>query len=331
MKILVSGATGFVGGTITRHLLEAGHEVRAMSRSTGKALTVYAGHETGRRALADGRLTFAQADVTRQATLLDAVRDVDVVVQAAQFTGAPVEDPAKGLTYDMVDRRGTVNLLAAICDAYGRPTAGQDMRRFPTGTPRFIYMSGVSVSPDSPYSWDQAKWQAEEAIRGSGLEWTIVRSSWAYGRDDAALNRILHYSDHLPFVPIFGDGREPLTPTYVEDIGRFFTLLVAHPDESRDTLFALGSPDMVTLNQFLHLALRAMGRIRPILHIPKPLGRLQGAVMYNFPGRPLSPAAVDFVAQAGAVTGKDRELLAERFPQFRATPVREGLASYLGG
>ena len=331
MKILISGATGFVGGTITRHLLDAGHEVRAMSRSTGKALTVYAGHEAGRRALADGRLTFAQADVTRQATLLDAVRDVDVVVQAAQFTGAPVEDPAKGLTYDAVDRRGTVNLLAAVCDAYGRPTGAPDMLRFAGDAPRFIYMSGISVSPDSLYSWDQAKWQAEEAIRGSGLEWTIVRSSWAYGRDDAALNRILHYSDHLPFVPIFGDGRQPLTPTYVEDIGRLFTLLVAHPDESRDTLFALGSPDMVTLNQFLHLALRAMGRIRPILHIPKPLGRLQGAVMYNFPGRPLSPAAVDFVAQAGAVTGKDRELLAERFPEFRATPVREGLASYLGG
>ncbi len=311
MKILVSGATGFVGGTITRHLLDAGHEVRAMSRSTGRAMTMYAGHETGRRALADGRLTFAQADVTRPATLLEAVRGVDVVVQAAQFTGAPIEDPAKGLTYDAVDRRGTVNLLAAVCDA------------------RFMYMSGISVSPDSPYSWDQAKWQAEEAIRGSGREWTIVRSSWAYGRDDAALNRILHYSDHLPFVPIFGDGRQPLTPAYIEDIGRLFTLLVAHPERSRDTLFGLGSPDVVTLDQFLHLALRAMGRRRPILHIPKPLGRLQGAVMYRFPGRPLSPSAVDFVSQAGAVTGMDRQLLAERFPEFRATSVGEGLANYL--
>jgi hypothetical protein len=105
---------------------------------------------------------------------------------------------------------------------------------------------------------------------------------------------------------------------------------VSDPDKSRDTTFGLGSPDLVTLNDFLHLALRAMGRIRPILHIPKPVGRLQGAVMYRFPGRPLSSGAVDFVAQEGAVTEADRRLLAERFPEFRATPVREGLQSYLG-
>jgi NADH dehydrogenase len=329
VKILVSGATGFVGGTIARHLLAAGHEVRALSRSTGKAMTMYAAHETGRRALADGRLTFAQADVTRPSTLPEAVRGVDVVIQAAQFAGAPVEDPARGLTYDAVDRGGTVNLLSAVCGVYCRPTAGPDMVRFPGGTPRFMYMSGISVSPDSPYYWDRAKWQAEEAIRGSGLEWTIVRSSWAYGKDDLALNRILHYSDYLPFVPIFGDGREPLTPTCVEDIGRLFALLVANPDKSRDTTFGLGSPDLVTLNDFLRLALRAMGRRRPILHIPKPVGRLQGAVMYHFPGRPLSPEAVDFVAQEGAVTDAERRLLAERFPEFRTTPVREGLRTYL--
>ncbi len=107
------------------------------------------------------------------------------------------------------------------------------MARFPNGAPRFLYMSGISVSPDSPYSWDQAKWQAEEAIRGSGLDWTIVRGSWAYGPDDAALNRILHYSDRLPFVPIFGPGNDPLTPLFVEDIGRLFALIVDQPGEER--------------------------------------------------------------------------------------------------
>lgn len=325
MIILVSGVTGFVGGTITRHLLDAGHQVRGLTRSTGRALKLYASHDSGRRALAENRLTFAPGDVTKPDSLLEAVRGVDALVQAAQFNGAPVEDPAKGLTYMAVDRDGTLNLVGAVARVYGRPTAGPALARFPDGAPRFLYMSGIGVASDDDHAWNRAKRQAEEAIRGSGLDWTIVRGCWAYGPNDAALNRILHYSDYLPFVPIFGDGREPLTPLYVEDIGRFFTLLVAHPERAADTTFGLGGPDLVTLNEFIEAALEMMGRRRPILHIPKPVGRVQGALMQYLPGRPLSPDAVDFVAQEGAVTDEDRRLLAERFPEFQATPVREGL------
>jgi nucleoside-diphosphate-sugar epimerase len=329
MTILVSGGTGFVGGTITRHLLAAGRFVRVMSRSASGAKKLYQGSEAGRRAIADGLLTFIDADVTKPVTLTAAVESVDAVIQATQFAGAPVEDAARGLTYMNVDRNGTLNLLGAIAQVYGAPTAGPAMPRFPDGAPRFLYMSGISVSPDSLHSWDRAKWQAEEAIRGSGLGWTIVRGSWAYGPHDAALNRILHYSDRLPFVPVFGGGEEQLTPVFVEDVGRLFALLVENPEKGRDTTFGLGGADTVTLNEFLAAALAAMGRRRPILHIPMTVGRIQGALMQHFPGRPLTPDAVDFVAQGGAATDADRALLAERFPEFRATPVEEGLRSYL--
>ncbi len=115
-----------------------------------------------------------------------------------------------------------------------------------------------------------------------------MRSCWAYGANDAALNRIISYSDYLPFVPIFGDGQEPLTPVFVEDIGRLYALLVDNPDKSRNTTFGLGGPDLVTLDQFLHLALRAMGRRRPILHIPIPVGKIQGVIMY-LPGQAAVP------------------------------------------
>ena len=330
MFILVSGATGFVGSAISRHLLQAGHSVRAMSRSNLRAMSVLGKPEPMRRALEEGRLTFVEADVTEPASLDAPLEGVAAIVQAAQFTGAPVEDPARGLTYDAVDRQGTVNLLAAAARVYGRATTGPGMIRYGEDAPRFLYMSGISVSENASTYWDKAKWQAEEAVRGSGLAWTIVRSCWAYGPADTALNRIIHYSDYLPFVPIFGAGEEALTPLFAEDIGRFFALLLEHPEKSLDTTFGLGGPEMVTLPRFLRLALSAMGRQRPILRIPKSVGKVQGAIMQHLPGRPLSPGAVDFVSQAGAVSEEERRLVAERFPGFRTTPLREGLGSYLG-
>ncbi len=315
MKILVAGATGFVGGTITRHLLDGGHQVRAMSRSIGKALTVFAKSDSGRRGLANGGLTFVQADVTRPRTLPEALAGVDLVVQAAQFRGAPVENAAKGLTYMNVDRNGTMNMLEAIAASGEKP--------------RFLYVSGITVSPSSSYNWDRAKWQAEEAIRSSSLRWTVVRCSPAYGREDVSFNRIIGYSDHLPFVPVFGDGKALLTPVFVEDIGRLFALLVANPERCNRNTFGLGGPDAVTLDQFLQMILRAKGRTRSIIHIPIPIGKVQGAVLQFLPGRPLTPAAVDFVAAAGAASDVDRRWLAERFPEFKPTPLKEGLESYL--
>jgi uncharacterized protein YbjT (DUF2867 family) len=329
MNILVSGATGFVGRTVTKHLLEDGHSVRALSRSAQSAADTLGASDAGRAAVEQGRLTFVEADVTEPSTLDGVVQGVEGVVQAAQFHGAPVEDASRGLTYDAVDRAGTVNLVAAIARVYGRATAGPDLVRFAGGAPRFVYMSGISVSSRPRTYWDRAKWQAEEAIRGSGLRWTIVRSCWIFGPGDEALNRILAYSDILPFAPMFGTGEEPLTPIFVEDVGRFVTLAFSRPEVSLDTTFGVGGPDVVTLPEFLRLALAAMGRKRPVLRIPKTVGKVQGAILHLLPGQVLSPGAVDFVSQAGAVSAEQRELLAERFPEFQPTPVREALESYL--
>ena len=346
MKILVTGATGFVGNAISRHLLAAGHQVRAMSRSTGGAMSVFAAGEAGRRGLADGSLTFVQADVTKPETLRDAVAGVVLIVQAAQFAGAPVEDPARGLTYMNVDLNGHLNVLEAVSAVYGRPQAAPGSDGSPDSgpgagaaaapsdgaagaTPRFLYVSGITVSPTSPYTWDKAKWQAEETIRKSGLEWTIVRCSPCYGKDDISFNRLVGYSDHLPFVPVFGDGKAALTPVFIEDVGRFFALLVAQPERCRNTTFGLGGPDAVTLDQLLQMMLRTMGRSRAIVHIPKTIGKAQAAVMQFLPGRLLTPASVAFIAAAAAATDEDRRAMAERFPEFTTTPLKVGLESYL--
>ena len=327
MKILVSGASGFMGRSITRHLLAGGHEVRAMTRSIERSRGTLTADEAGRAAVADGRLTFAAADVTQPATLPAAVKGVDAIVQAAQFAGAPVEDPKRGLTYMEVNRNGTMHLLDAVAQVYEARTAGPGLTRFPNGAPWFLYLSGVTVSEHSPYFWDRAKWQAEEAIRGSGLDWTIVRASWTYGPDDRSLNRLLDFARLLPFVPTFGNGMERITPLFVDDLGRFFALVVDGTHEANDATFPLGGPEVMSMNDILRTGLQVMGKSRLVLHVPKPLGRLQGSLMQLLPGQVLSPGAVDFVSQGGVA---DLTLVRARFPEFQPIALRPALETYLG-
>jgi uncharacterized protein YbjT (DUF2867 family) len=326
MTILVSGATGFMGSAITRHLLAAGNRVRAMGRSTDRARSVLGRFDECRQALGEGRLTFVSADVTQPETLLPAVAGVEVIVQAAQFPGAPNEDPGKGYTYMSIDRNGTMNLLGAISEVYWARTAGPGLVRFPSGSPRFLYLSGVTVREDSPVTWDRAKWQAEEAIRGSGLDWTIIRSSMAYGPGDAALNLIIRYSDFMPVMPLFGDGEEKVTPVFVEDVGRVFARAVAAGNAADGATLPLGGPEVLSMNQILRTALSVMRRRRPLLHVPKPAGHVQGAIMQFLPGRPLTPMAVDFSSQGGVA---DPEPLRKLFPDFEPARLRDALATYL--
>jgi uncharacterized protein YbjT (DUF2867 family) len=328
MKILVSGATGFMGSAITRHLLVAGHEVRAMTRSAERARETLCRADECRRALDDGQLTVVSADVTQAATLPAAVAGVDAIVQAAQFAGAPVEDAKRGLTYMEVDRNGTMHLLDAVADVYEARTSGPGLTRFPNGAPWFLYLSGVTVSEHSPNFWDQAKWQAEEAIRGSGLDWTIVRASWTYGPDDRSLNRLIGYARLLPFVPTFGNGEERVTPLFIEDLGRFFALVLDGTHDANDATFTLGGPDVMTMNDILRTALQVAGKRRAVLHVPKAIGRLQGAALQLLPGQLLSPGAVDFVAQGGVA---DPTLVRGRFPEFQPMALRPALETYAGG
>jgi uncharacterized protein YbjT (DUF2867 family) len=327
--ILVSGASGFIGSAITRHLLAAGYEVRAMGRSAEHAQSVLGSLPEGRQALAEGRLTFVGADVTQPSTLPAAIQGVDTVVQAAQFPNAPIENPSRGWTYMKVDRDGTMNLLAAIALVFRAQTAGPGMTRFPDGAPRFLYVSGVTVSEDAEATWDRAKWQAEQAIRGSGLDWTIVRNSPSVGPRDVSFNRIVGFSDFLPFVPIFGGGNEKMSPVYVEDVGRLFARLVQEPEAARDTTLPFGGPDVVTMNQLIKLYLEIKRRRRPILHTPMALGKAAGAIAQLLPmeRKPLSASAVEFASKGGVA---DLTLLRERFPDFGLTPIREALGQYVG-
>ncbi|QFG04250.1 complex I NDUFA9 subunit family protein [Tepidiforma bonchosmolovskayae] len=297
MKIAVAGGTGFLGRSITRALLDAGHEVVVGSRRRPE------------KAPLDPRATWVAADVTAPETLPALLAGADAVVDAVQFPNSPIEHPEKGYTFERIDLGGTRNLVDAAKSA---------------GTPLFIGLSGVGAAEHAPYHWQRFKWQEEQHIAASGVPYVVFRPSWVYGPGDVSLNRFLGFAKFLPFVPVIGNGKTRINPLYVEDLAAHVVAAVQKP-EARGRIFEIGGPDVLTMDDVIRTALRVSGRRRFLLHSPKPVMKLVASVAQFAPGRPLTPDAIDFITMDGVA---DTAALREVFG-LRLTPLEEGLAAYL--
>ena len=297
--VAVAGGTGFVGGAIATELHRRGHTVRVLSHRGEPA-----------RGGLSGAIEIRSADVQTGDGLVDALRGVEALVIALAFKNSPIEAPRKHQTFVEVDAEGPERLIAAARDA---------------GVRRFVYLSGAGAAPYATRHWFRAKWRAEEAVRGSGLTWTIIRPTWIYGPRDVSLNRFLGFGRRLFSVPMTNTGSQLLAPVFIDDAAALAAdSLVSNAAVNQQ--FELGGPDTLKMRDIIATALRVAGLRRPIVPGPTPLIKLAAIPLSWLPTPILTPDAVDFINQPATV---DLEPLLERMPR-RLTPLEEGLATYLG-
>ena len=298
--ILVAGGTGFVGGGIVRELARRGKPVAVLTRNAAEARDRFPGLD----------IEYREGDVTRPETLSAAMAGIEAVVGTQQFTNSPIEDPGKGRTFEEVDAEGTENLVRAAKDA---------------GVARYVYLSGAGASPEGEH-WFRAKWRSEEAVRGSGIAYTILRPSWVYGPEDRSLNRFLSMSRFLPFVPMLGSpGSQRMQPVFIEDVARAVAESLENPAANGQT-FEIGGPDVISMSDVVRTALDVSRRKRFLLPAPKPVMKAVAGFLQFAPGRPLTPDAIEFIT--GDALADPAE--AERVLGIKMTPLYEALATYMG-
>lgn len=297
--IMVTGGTGFVGSAIVRELLRRGEQVAVLGRDAAK-IRQKLGTEVEAR----------EGDVREPATLVGAFEGVDVVINAVQFPGSPVENRRKGWTFEEVDLKGTRHQVDAAKKA---------------GVRRFVYVSGVGAAKDADKHWFRYKWEAETYLQKSGVaEWVVVRPTWVYGPDDVSLNRFLGLGKMLPFIPMFGDGKQDMQPVFIDDVGSVVADAATKP-EAANQLFELGGPERMSMNDVVKAALEVQGKKKALLHQPVFVGKLIGSLP-NLPLLPpLTADAIDFITNPAVADNA----AVERVLKPRLTPLRQGLATYL--
>ena len=254
MRILVTGATGFIGPFIVQGLVDAGHTVRALEHEPGKASALPSQES-------------AQGDMTDPESLRRAVEDVDVVVHLVAMLTGKRED------FERVMEQGTRDLVAAAKDA---------------GVKRFVLMSALGTDERTkelvPYF--HAKWEMEQAVKASGLEYVIFSPSFVFGRGRGALLQFSQIAQ-APVTPIIGPGTERIQPIWVDDVAAYFVAGVELAEAANRT-FELGGPDVVTWNEFWLQLKQALGVQKRTIHLPFGLMRGVATVLGKLPNAPIT-------------------------------------------
>lgn len=162
---------------------------------------------------------------------------------------------------------------------------------------RLIVLSHLGAAASSAYPLMRVKGQVEEAVRNSGLAYTIVRSGVVFGPEDRFVNGI---AAALRANPVFflqpGQGEGLLHPLYIDDLSEaLYRCLEAL--NTVDQVLEIGGPEYVTFNEMLRTVMRVSKAKRTIISIPPYVLRTLTFNMRRlFPRYPMTPQWFDYLA-----------------------------------
>lgn len=202
-RVLVTGGTGFLGFRVVMALLELGAEVTVIVRPDRRDVL----------SSLQGRIAISYADVWNRASLKGRARGHDSVVH---LVGSTHTDPSRGLTYNQINLVSARNVTAmAVSD----------------GVPYMILLSTIMRPLDLPGEYIRSKREAEDYLKNTGLDWTVVRAPALFSpRRHWGLRLASVFGALFPFNMLAGN----IMPLSVDIAARAIARMAVYPQAMRN-------------------------------------------------------------------------------------------------
>jgi uncharacterized protein YbjT (DUF2867 family) len=294
MKVFIAGGTGFVGSHVIAELKNKGYELCVLVHK--------------RHFVSDCGLEHVEGDVTSQKSLAAAMKGCDAAIN---LVGIIREYPSQGMTFERLHVQATANMISACKKS---------------GISRYLQMSALGTRPNAISAYHKTKFRAEELVRASGLDWTILRPSLIYGPGDAFVNMLAAHMRLIPIIPVIGNGRYRLQPIHAEDVARCFAVSLEMP-ETIGKCYELCGNDRFSFDELLDTVASAVGRSVPVKpHIPLGLMKLIVPLMQNLPQFPITMDQLQMLIEENIGDNSWKQIFG-----FEPREFRGGIREYLQG
>ena len=227
-KVLVAGATGYLGRYLVKALNTQGHQVHVIARSPARLADLK--NHIGK---------IIKAEITQPDTLKGICHDTDVVISSIGITRQK-----DGLMYMDVDYQANKNLLEEAMNS---------------GVKKFIYVSVLNGHLFRNLKMIEAKERFTDELISSGIEYTIIRPNGFFSDITEVLNMARQGRVYL-----IGDGQYRSNPIHGQDLADFMVCKM----DSEEAELDIGGPEIFTQNEIAAMAFQALGKKKKITHIP---------------------------------------------------------------
>jgi NADH dehydrogenase len=236
-RILVTGATGFLGGYLCREMHRRRLDFAVLARSPART-----------RWHVENGVPVHWGDITAKDACVSALAGRDVLIHLA--AAADVSDPA-------VNRRVNIDGLQNVL------RAAQD-----GGVKRIVFLSSTCAGRGLRDAYGDTKLEGEGLVRASGLAFSILRPTMIYGRGSKEFDTFINTIRWSPIVPIIGTGRNVVQPVHVDDAVEAI-LRAVHDPKALGNTYDLAGATSISFDDFVGLVRRTL-RLTPrlVVHLP---------------------------------------------------------------
>lgn len=276
-NICILGGAGFVGSHIVHQLDASGHRVKVLTRR----------RETAKHLILLPNVQVVECDIGDDVALRDALAGADVVINLVGILHETATAKFAALHAELPQR-----IVAACQDG---------------GIFRLLHVSALQADVQAPSAYLRSKAQGEEAVRQSGLDWTVFRPSVIFGAGDSFLSLFAMLARWMP-VLFLACPNARFQPIWVEDLARAVVRSLELPSTIQQS-YDLCGPKVYTLHELVSLAAMHIGAKPLIIGLNSPLSWLQAWAMELLPIKLMTRDNVRSMQVDSVCNGKCSDIL----------------------